>query len=223
MQRIQVNFVKALGIRLLLDTPRQVDQRRLARAIARAPGDHHCACPRRNVDHTSAALRTKCRHKQPHQAVRPVEVDGHVVQEILGILLVHGREHVGASIVHQNVDAAIGRFQDLVNELLTRRQLRDVALHKVNIGGAQVAATGLERSGWRRAVVHEKETAACDGKALRVALADGACGTGDDGDAVLKTAKEFGRVNERVDLVVDADTGSLCMFRFVSHCEVSVL
>ena len=89
MQRIQVHVVQLLDVHLALRARRQVDQGGLARAVARAVRDGDGTGARRDVEHAPAALLAELGQQQAHEVVRPVEVDGNVVDEVMGVLGVH--------------------------------------------------------------------------------------------------------------------------------------
>lgn len=81
-------IIKPIDIKLLLRARGQVDERRLAGAVARAIGDVHCPRPGGNVEDATATLLTEGRQEQAHQVVWPVKIDGDVVDELFGGLLV---------------------------------------------------------------------------------------------------------------------------------------
>lgn len=86
-----MDVVKLLDVHLLLRTGREVDQRGLARAIARAVRDGYGAGPRGNVEHTAATLLSELGYEQAHEVVRPVEVYGDVADEAPRVLSVNLR------------------------------------------------------------------------------------------------------------------------------------
>ena len=83
-----MHIIEPLDIHLALRARRQVDQGRLAGAVARAIRDGDGAGARRDVEHAPALLLAEVRKQQPHQVIRAVEVDGYVMNEVSGVLRV---------------------------------------------------------------------------------------------------------------------------------------
>ncbi len=80
-----MNIVKPLDVKLLLQTPRQIEQCRFAGAVANVPGDNDSPSARGDIQHDAAALFAEDGRNKTHEEVGAVEVDCDIVNEIFGV------------------------------------------------------------------------------------------------------------------------------------------
>lgn len=95
-----MDVMKPIHIDLLLHAAREVDQRGLAGAVARAEGDVERPSPGGDVEDATPAPGAEFGHQEAHQVVGPVKVDAHFVYKVLRLLVVHlggsvRREYLG--------------------------------------------------------------------------------------------------------------------------------